>query len=110
MVEVAGKQDLGHALEMALGRILPAGWRATLQPAGTQDGGMDAILDIVSPTGDRSKACDLRLPKLTLLPGMIDTHVHLKHSPPPQDTNPATKTATHRAEAQTAPAQAHCRS
>jgi hypothetical protein len=57
MVEVAGKQDARRALETALGRILPAGWRATLQPAGTQDGGMDAILDIVSPTGDRSKAC-----------------------------------------------------
>ena len=31
-------------------------------------------------------------------------------SPPPPDTNPATRTAGHRAEAQTAPAQAHCRS
>lgn len=56
MVEVAGKQDVGRALEAALGRILPAGWRATVEPAGAQSGGIDAVLEIVSPTGDRSRA------------------------------------------------------
>jgi hypothetical protein len=57
MVEVEDNTSVRRALETALGRILPAGWRATLQPAGPQDGGIDAILDIVSPTGDQSKAC-----------------------------------------------------
>ena len=56
MVQAKGKQDAGRALETALARILPAGWRATLQPAATQDGGVGRVLDLVGPTGDRCRA------------------------------------------------------
>jgi len=57
MVEARDRRDLGQALEAALEGSLPRGWRATLGPAGAQDAGVDAILDIVSPTGDRIQAC-----------------------------------------------------
>lgn len=57
MVEERDERDLGRALETALERTLPRGWRATLRPAGAQHIGVDAILEIVSPTGDRSQAC-----------------------------------------------------
>jgi len=56
MVEVNDEQGAGRALETALARILPAGWRATLQPAATQDGGVGRVLDLVGPTGDRCRA------------------------------------------------------
>ena len=56
MVEVKDEQDVRRAVSTALGRILPRGWRATIRPAGPEDGGIDSILDIVSPTGDRSHA------------------------------------------------------
>ena len=56
MVEVRKERDLGRALETALERMLPRGWRATIRPTEAQEGGTAAILDIASPTGDRSHA------------------------------------------------------
>lgn len=56
MVEVKDEQGVRRALETALARILPRGWRATLQPAATQDGGVGRVLDLVGPTGDRCRA------------------------------------------------------
>jgi hypothetical protein len=56
MVEVRDDRGARRALETALGNVLPRGWRATLQPAGPPDREISAILDIVSPTGDRSRA------------------------------------------------------
>jgi hypothetical protein len=56
MVEVRKERDMDRALEAALERTLPRGWRATIRPTEAQDGGTAAILDIASPTGDRSQA------------------------------------------------------
>lgn len=56
MVEMKDEQDVRRAVSIALERTLPRGWRATIRSAGLEDGGIDSVLDIVSPTGDRSHA------------------------------------------------------
>lgn len=57
MVELETGQELITDLEKALVATLPKGWkvRMTREPAGAP--GADAILEVVSPAGDRISAC-----------------------------------------------------
>jgi hypothetical protein len=58
MVEIRSGTELEEAFRAALTRSLPAGWRTTLRAANdVPDSGVDAYLDLLSPSGERIKAC-----------------------------------------------------
>lgn len=58
MVDMEMSGDLEQAFEEALIRSLPAGWHTTLEATGGVRGSaVDAYLDLVSPSGERTKAC-----------------------------------------------------
>lgn len=58
MVQPRVERDLKQALEITLADRLPSDWRVQLMPSdGTESPGIDATLELVSPSGDRSRAC-----------------------------------------------------
>ena len=57
MVEVRRIAELERGFEEALTRTLPSEWRMTLNAARGRDPGVDAFLDLASPSGERFRAC-----------------------------------------------------